>query len=412
MKKWFVLAAGLVLQTVLGGIYAWSEFAVALAADFGLSQASCGAIFGVTIAAFAVATIPAGWVLQKQGPGRTAIFGSALFMAGYLLASFSQGDFSVLLASFGLLIGIGTGFAYVCPLTVGMKWFPDNRGLITGVAVAGFGGGAILMSNVSEYLLLHAGYDLMGLFRFIGLVFGGMALLAASILAEPEADHQSEVSQNAFSALSDILTKNFALIFAGMFTGTFSGLLIIGNIKAMMLKAGLGELDATSAISLFAAGNILGRIAWGQLHDKFGSRRIILAAGSLLAASMAMLLTEMPGRMSLLVVPLIGTAFGGCFVIYAATVIEKFGADKFVRLYPVVFFAYGLAALVGPTLGGLIADRTGSFSYGILVAVVVVVLNLAVFARFFSESSDCCSDCAESDDSLHACPTCKKPRFA
>jgi OFA family oxalate/formate antiporter-like MFS transporter len=412
MKKWFVLAAGLALQAVLGGIYAWSEFAVSLVADFGLSQAQCGAIFGVTIAAFAASTIPAGRMLQRRGPRSTAVLGVLLFAAGYLSASFSQGNFGLLLASFGLLVGVGTGFAYVCPLTIGMKWFPDNRGLVTGVAVAGFGGGAILLSSVSEYLLLYAGYDVMSLFRFIALVFGGVALVSATAMVEPPCDHQCCDRQSTNSLLPDIMTKSFALIFLGMFTGTFAGLLVIGNLKAMMLKIGFGELDATLAISLFAAGNIFGRIMWGQLHDRLGSRITIIAANLLLAFSMAMLLLEMPGRMPLLLTPVVGAAFGGCFVIYAATVVERFGTTKFAGLYPVSFLAYGFAALIGPAMGGYVADRTGSFAHGILIAVVVVVVNTVVFAVNFSAKAEEQLECNEMVSSLEVCPGKKKPRFA
>lgn len=153
LKKWLVLGAGVVLQAVLGGIYAWSAFVPPLYEQAGLSKGQCGSIFGLAIATFAIAMIPAGKFLQRFGPRLTAAIGSILFGVGYLLASYSNGSFVGLLLSYGLVVGVGIGFGYVCPLTTGMKWFPDNKGLVTGVAVAGFGGGAIILSSVAEHLL-------------------------------------------------------------------------------------------------------------------------------------------------------------------------------------------------------------------------------------------------------------------
>src|SRR6056297_3235109 len=124
MKKWIVLAASVVLQLVLGGVYAWSVLGDALETDHGLTKGQTGLIFGVTIAVFTIVMIPAGRLLKKFGPRKLAAFGSILFAAGYLLASFSRGQFPLLVVGIGVLTGAGIGAGYVCPLTVGMKWFP------------------------------------------------------------------------------------------------------------------------------------------------------------------------------------------------------------------------------------------------------------------------------------------------
>ena len=153
MKRWVVLMAGVVLQTILGGVYAWSAFVPALTGEHGLSNGQCGMIFGVTIAVFSVVMIPGGRLLQTLGPRITAGIGALLFAAGYVVASFSGGDFWVLVLGIGCLTGAGIGAGYVCPLTVAMKWFPSNQGLVTGVAVAGCRGGATPPSSLPALAL-------------------------------------------------------------------------------------------------------------------------------------------------------------------------------------------------------------------------------------------------------------------
>lgn len=386
-QKWVVLAAGVVLQAVLGGIYAWSAFVPPLN-DAGLSKGQCGAIFGLTIAVFALAMIPAGKFMQRFGPRITAVIGSLLFTAGYMLASQSEGDFLALLLSYGLIVGTGIGFGYVCPLTTGMKWFPENRGLVTGVAVAGFGGGAIVLSSVAEYLLYSQNYSVFALFRFTGLVFGSLAFIASLFISEPPSTASQTAPEEKVSLLPNLLSRNFVLTFAAMFAGTFAGLLVIGNLKPMMLEFELTEFYATLSISLFALGNIIGRIFWGQVHDRFGSRTTILISLSFFFLSLLLLQLFKAGTMLLLATQLIGAGFGGCFVVYASTIVEKFGVKMFPRLYPLCFLGYGLAALIGPTVGGWLADNSGSFSSGINLSLATILLATILILVFFEGRVD------------------------
>lgn len=388
LKKWLVLGAGVVLQAVLGGIYAWSAFVPPLYEQAGLSKGQCGSIFGLAIATFAIAMIPAGKFLQRFGPRLTAAIGSILFGVGYLLASYSNGSFVGLLLSYGLVVGVGIGFGYVCPLTTGMKWFPDNKGLVTGVAVAGFGGGAIILSSVAEHLLYHSHFSIFEVFRFTGVVFGILALIASLFISEPERSAGAVETDGSISLKPNLMTGTFALSFLGMFAGTFAGLLIIGNLKPMMLDFGLNEFYATLTISLFAIGNIFGRIFWGQIHDRLGSRNTILISLGFFFVTMLALHVREAESALILATPLIGAGFGGCFVVYASTIVEKFGVKLFARMYPICFLGYGLAALTGPSIGGWLADRSGSFSDGINLSLATILLTIIVIFFSFDRGID------------------------
>lgn len=387
MKKWIVLSAGVISQTALGGIYAWSTFVPHFINTYGLTRLQCGLIFGVMIAVFTLATIPAGRFLIQFGPRLTAGIGAILFSSGYIVASFSGGSYALLIIGLGVVTGTGIGFGYVCPLTVGMKWFPDNRGMVTGVAVAGFGLGAILLASVADLLLVTM--DVLVVFRVIGIGLGGMAFTAAMFLADPPASTtKSDTGTKRASLRSYLFSPGFLLIWIGMFSGTFAGLLVSGNLKPIQLNLGLSEYHSALAIPLFAVGNTVGRLAWGRVHDQLGSRKtILLSLGALFFALLPPLFIT-DAAVLLAVSVLIGFGFGACFVVYASSVVDMFGVGYLPRLYPVVFIGYGLAALLGPPIGGWFADTFGSYSGALIVsAAVLLSVFVAVFAWLPSSRS-------------------------
>jgi OFA family oxalate/formate antiporter-like MFS transporter len=369
-NQWIVLAAGCLIQTVLGGIYAWSTFVPYLHKEYGLSSGQCGFIFGATILTFTSAMIFAGRVLVKKGPRFTASISAGLFMLGYLSASFSGGSFALLLLSLGGIVGCGIGFGYACPLSVGMKWFPEKKGLVTGVTVAGFGAGAILLSSIAEYFLLN-GTDVLAFFRGMGIVTGIILFAASLFLRDP-----SSIKSDATAALPDhsaVFSWPFYVNVIGIFAGTFAGLLIIGNLTPIVMNIGLSEKKAAVAVSVFAVGNGLGRIVWGKLFDHFHYKSIPLSLFSF-ALVAGVLLMPLSNGVLMPVVSLLGFCFGANFVLYASAVSRFFGAASFPRLYPVCFMAYGVAGIVGPGLGGFIADRTGSYRLPIYLCIAIVML--------------------------------------
>ncbi len=387
MTKWIVLCAGVALQMVLGGVYAWSEFVPALNETYGLSKSQCGLIFGATILTFTVVMIPAGRVLQRHGARVTAGIGAGLFALGYVLASLSQGEFWLLLLCLSGIAGAGIGFGYICPLTVAMKWFPNHKGLVTGVAVAGFGGGAVLVSSVAEYLLVSMSMDVLQAFRAIGIGSGLLAFVSALFMRQPATVSDATKDTAANGLVAGILrSRNYLLICLGMFCGTFAGLLVVGNLKPLALSLGLESASATLSISLFAVGNAAGRIGWGQIHDRIGSQRAILYSLLFLGLSLTpLLLTANPSAI-LATVLLVGIGFGGCFVVYASSMVELFGMRLFPQLYPFCFVGYGVAALIGPAVGGWIADATGGYGPAIMLSAVIVLMAAPAIWMLFNRA--------------------------
>ncbi|MFW5870102.1 MAG: MFS transporter [Candidatus Sumerlaeota bacterium] len=374
-NRWIVLAAGILIQTILGGIYAWSIFVPYLIDDYALSKGQCGTIFGLCIATFTLSMIAGGRLLSAKGPRLTALVGAVLFLSGYLVASASGGSFLLLLLGISILSGAGIGFGYVCPLTVGLQWFPNSKGLITGVSVAGFGGGAIVLSSLATHFL-DAGMDVLILFRWLAAIAGGLLILASLLLAVPW-----EIKKTATTnpILSEILTLPFLLCLFGIFMGTFSGLLVVGNLSPIALNAGLSVELAATSVSIFAVGNALGRIAWGFLFDRI--RYISIPASLACFALVLMVLAVSSNTMILLFCAgLLGFGFGANFVIYASALSNHFDIASFPRLYPVCFLGYGLAGVTGPGIGGFLADLTGNYQTALYLSAAMVAFAALVTA--------------------------------
>ena len=283
---------------ILGGICAWSEFVPLLKNEYGLTSSQCGLIFGATIAVFT--------------------------------------NFFLLFLSFSVITGAGIGFGYICPLTVCMQWFPDKKGLVTGVSVAGFGAGAILLSGVGEHLLVTRDMDVMHVFRFIALGSGAIALCSALLMREPPPDSHAisrKTTGGTTFPFKVLASRNFLLLCLGMFCGTFAGLLVVGNLKPIALSLGVGNSAATLAISVFALGNAIGRIGWGQVHDRVGSRLAIFLSLAFVGLSMLLFLLPPAPALVQAAVLFTGIGFGGCFVVYAASIVDQLGIDLFPRLY-------------------------------------------------------------------------------
>jgi OFA family oxalate/formate antiporter-like MFS transporter len=372
-NRWIILAAGILIQTILGGIYAWSVFVPSLVENYNIGGGQSGSIFGTCIAVFTVSMIFAGRLLSRKGPRLTAMIGAVFFGAGYLTASLSQGNFLVLMVGIGLLSGIGIGFGYVCPLTIGMQWFPKRKGLVSGLAVAGFGGGAILLSSVAA-ACLSQGMDVLVFFRWMGFCLGGTLIIASLLLASPDGQTKKAALQGDWEHMR---TAPFIISTLGIFSGTFAGLLVIGHLTPMAEQMGMSLLLAAESVSVFAIGNAIGRIAWGHGFDRIGVKAIPLSLGGFAAALILFSISRTPW-LFLLATGLLGFGFGANFVVYASNLSACFGTDAFPRLYPYCFLGYGIAGLTGPPLGGLLAEHTGSYLAPLLVSITILLAGTAL----------------------------------
>lgn len=366
MKRYHILVASVMMQLALGGVYAWSAFVPPLRVEYGLTGWQGGAIFGTTIMVFTVTLFLAGPYLPRIGPRRMATAGGLLYGAGYLVAGYSGGTWWGIGLGVGVLSGIGIGLGYICPLTTCVRWFPRYKGLVTGIAVAGFGGGALLLAEIVARQLA-AGYSPLALFRGIGWSLGGLIIVCAMTLSWPATDEQASASTTDDLAKRWSCDPRFWRMVAGMFGGTFGGLLVIGHLAPIALASGLSAEQAAWSVGSFSIGNAVGRIVWGGLHDRYG-RSAVTASMLFLAVALFSLWWVPTASVFVLLTLAAGFGFGACFVVFAAEVATCYGHPAVAVIYPKIFLAYGVAGVVGPPAGGALYDMTGGYFWPIALA--------------------------------------------
>jgi len=304
------------------------------------------------------------------------IISGILFFTGYLTAFFSNGRFLMLYTGIAILVGIATGFGYLASISVPVQWFPHKKGLITGIVSAGFGAGAIIISYFSNFLL-SKGFDVLQIFMITGIVYGSVIILA-SYSFQNHAEKNKEVDNKHYISFRNL---NFIRLFLGIFTGTFAGLLVIGNLKPIGLQHNIEADILIKGIALFSLTNFAGRLFWGFINDYIPGK--ILIPFSIMLIGLFTLFIghlRLNAILYLLFTGVIGFSFGANFVIYAKETAQLYGVDKLRRVYPYVFLGYGLAGILGPTAGGYLYDLSGNYrvsstiSFYLCIAVMVFII--------------------------------------
>src|SRR5580658_6650635 len=183
MNRWAIAAAGVILQIALGAVYAWSVFRIPLARQFGWSIPEITLTFTICIFVLGVAAFFGGLWMNRKGPRIVALTAAVLYGGGVFLAGFSADKLWWLYLSYGLIGGIGLGFGYIVPVAVLVKWFPDKRGLITGIAVGGFGAGALVTAPVATRLIQSVG--VLQTFAYLGVAYLVVTMATGSLMKNP-----------------------------------------------------------------------------------------------------------------------------------------------------------------------------------------------------------------------------------
>ncbi|KAF0238876.1 MAG: major facilitator superfamily [Prolixibacteraceae bacterium] len=381
MKKILTVLASFVVMLCIGSVYAWSIIASELIENYNFSAFQSQVIFGVLIAIFPVTMIFVGQLGKKINHKYFGYISGLLFFLGYFLASYSQGNFILILIGIGVLAGIATGFGYWVALTSPVQWFPEKKGLITGIAAAGFGLGAVFMSEVSQ-IMMSNGKNVLQLLNFVGILYGLIILTLSNFIFQKQ--NKSDNNEEHIKVSHFISSKIFRKLFLGVFLGTFAGLLIIGSLKIIGAQYNVSNQNLVLGVALFAVANFFGRLIWGFISDYFGASLTIFLA--LLFQSIAIIslnIFTLSDVLYLLIVVLIGFGFGGNFVLFAKETAQVFGVKNLGIVYPYIFIGYAIAGIAGPFSGGFLRDFSGSFFYAIILASFMSLAGSLLFLNHF-----------------------------
>ncbi|TFG10144.1 MFS transporter [Candidatus Thorarchaeota archaeon] len=408
-NRYLVMLGAIIVQLCLGTIYAWSEFqnALKLAASegglYGWLVLNTQWPFAAGLASFAVFMVFAGRWQDKVGPRKVATIGGVLLGLGYMLASLVDilaldeimGTLYLVL-TYGVIGGAGIGFAYVCPIAALVKWFPDKKGSVSGIAVAGFGGGALIFLYVEQYLIESAGGFIGQPFLILGIVYLIGVILGAQVLTTPPEgwvpegwtppETTADGSGKGVMPGEMIKTGTFWLLWLAFIFAATAGLMTLGNVKSAAAEVdplvellGLGALIG-GIMSIF---NAAGRIVWGAASDKLGRVMTMMLMFLILAIAMfgfayVVTLPQAEGMwMTVTVVAsIVGFCFGGNFALFPSATADYFGSKNVGKNYGVVFTAYGIAGVVGALVAGSFVDLTQSYFLAFVATGILAILAI------------------------------------
>ena len=380
--KYVILMASLLMQLCLGMTYSWSLFVKPLRQLLGISQAMAQLPLTLFYIAFPLTAVFAGSLLAKRGPRFCAVLGGFVFGCGWMLASLGMHSFAWTVLGIGLLGGMGVGFAYLVPIATCIQWFPERKGLVTGIAVAGFGGGSALVAKVGGYCMLTLAMGPCDLLWRLGVSALLVVCLAGAFMRRPpDSKRQTSVPMSVKSVLSD---RVFRLLYLAMVAGLAAGLAINGNLKELGPRNAAGS--GVTAIALFAIGNAVGRLVWGMLSDRFRVMSVIRLNLLLQAVVLLTVATfiKVCGGLSagafVVLACVAGFTYGGVLVLYAAATAQRYGVEHVGRVYGWMFSSNAPASFA-PMLAGLFYDRTGSFAMPLAGIAALALVAAALIAN-------------------------------
>jgi MFS family permease len=379
----------------LGTVYAWSVYTQPLQAAFGWTSTQATAPFSIAIFFLGVGAVIGGRWQDRAGPRRVALTGALLWGAGNLLAGLGTARFGAgwLYFTYGVMGGLGLGLGYVTPVAAVTKWFPDRRGLGSGLVVGGFGLGAFLYAHLLRSLPAFSGTPspasasaVLEAFTASGVAFAILGGAGALLLRDPPAPSPASAAEMPagydFTPGLMVRTPQFWAAFAMLFLNVTAGILFISNAVPIMREVtGTTLAVAAGVYGTIALANALGRFLWGAVSDRVG-RRAAFAAIYLLQIAVFLVV----GRFHSLwtVAPLFALVllcYGGGFGVMPSLVADWFGTRHLGVNYGWVLLAWSAAGVVGPGFVAAVKDRTGTYA-GALPA-TAVLLGVAVLLTIF-----------------------------
>jgi len=390
-RGWIVVGSGLGVNLMLGVLYAWGVISAALIDQLGWSATMTQMPYMVACAVFALSMVPGGRLQDRFGP-RPVIMAAALLagvgfvLSGYLLTPIG------LIIFFGVVFGFGMGMGYAAPTPAAVKWFaPEKRGVISGIVVSGFGLAPLYIAPLTNYLLGQ--YGLNQTFIIIGIGFFIMIITLAQFIKNPpdgyvvhpkvvdvknvapEKAATNNMTKRNYEWHEVLKTKQFYLLWIMFSFGTFAGLLIIGQLAKIGLEQA-GMANAYLLVAIYAIFNCSGRIGCGFLSDHLGRIKTLKLMFALQVVVYAFFVMLTSPLLLIIGVSVVGFTFGGMLSLFPSATADYYGIKHFGVNYGMLITAWGVGGVLGPLLGGLVRDLTGTYAISYAVASVLSALGI------------------------------------
>jgi OFA family oxalate/formate antiporter-like MFS transporter len=394
MNRWLLAASAVLFQLALGAVYAWSVFSKALqakASDFDLTKAEAALPFSVTIGMIFLGTYLGGRIQDKRGPRPVALAGGVLYSIGILLAGLAadRSQFWLLILGYGVIAGFGLGLGYIVPIAMLQKWFPDKRGLITGIAVGGFGFGAVVTSPVAQALVSADPQVPTRAFLTLGVAYLVMTLVGAAFFRNPEPGYKVTGTPRVAAGGREYTTgealrsPQWYLLTAVLCLNVTAGIALISVISSAATSvAGYTAAAAATLTGVMGLFNGGGRIFWGWLSERTG--RMAAFAAMLGLQGVCFLLLGHASQVAFFAIlsAVVYLCYGGGFGAMPATAGDFFGLRNAGAIYGLMVVAWSIGGVVGPLLAAaLISGDNYTTAFTVIGVMSLVAIALPLVTR-------------------------------
>jgi OFA family oxalate/formate antiporter-like MFS transporter len=384
-NRWLLAGGGVLMQLALGAVYAWSVFKIPLSKAYGWSGTDVTWAFSLAILVLGFAAFIGGLWMRRVGPRIVGLTSGFCYGAGVALSSLSGGNIWILWLSYGLLGGLGIGLGYIVPLATLVKWFPDRRGFITGLAVAGFGGGALITAPVAQKLIDSFGP--LTTLAILGICYLIMVVLGASIMRnppegwrppgwEPSVKQQDQLAAREYTLKEALSTWQWYALWATLFLNVIAGISIISQASPMAQEiSGVNAQIAAGMVGLISIANGIGRLAWAWLSDAIGRRNVFLIMFLLQAILFFILPSQREFTALASICFVVISCYGGGFGTMPAFAADFFGAKWVGSIYGLMLTAWGFGGVFGPLLIANIRQATGKYDLALVIIAVIMLVS-------------------------------------
>lgn len=395
MKKnrWLIALSAIAIHLSIGGAYAYSVYKLPIVTEMGWSETSVTVAFTIMMGLAGFAAALFGSLVEKMGPRKSAMVAAVLFGAGQAGAGLAIMMDSVVLywLTYGLLSGLGMGIGYIAPVSTLVKWFPDRRGLATGMAVLGFGSGSLLTAPIATNLMENVGisttYFILGTSYFILMILG------SSYIAPPEAGYMPEGMKNQVAsgkkvvkqdlaqmfAREAVKTKQFWMLWSMHLVNVTAGLMMISVASPMAQEVvGLSVTGAAAMVGVMGLFNGGGRLLWAAASDYIGRKNVFVIFFVIQVITFAVLPHTTNVILFQMFIFLVVSCYGGGFSNLPAYASDLFGTKQLGVIHGYLLTTWSLGGIFGPMLVNTVKNMTNSYIPVFYIFTVLIAISLLI----------------------------------
>ena len=397
--RWGLVIAALLLQLSLGAVYAWSVFSSALQAApaFRLSKPEATVPFEVAIGMIFIGTFLGGRIQDRRGPRTVAVIGAVVYGLGVIVASFARSadQLWLLTLGYGVLAGFGLGLAYIVPIAMLQKWFPDRRGLITGLAVGGFGFGAVITAPIAQALVRRNPDEPTAVFLPLGIAYLVFSVAGALFFRNPPEGYRvpgyaPSTSGKVVDSGRDytqgeaLRTWQWYALAAILTLAVLAGISLISQAAASFTDiAGYSAAAAAAAVGFLGLFNGAGRIVWAAVSGRIGRMPTFIAILALEGVCLLIIPHVSNGALFFLLAAVVYLCYGGAFGTMPATAGDFYGVKNAGGIYGLMLIGWSLGGVVGPLIAAALigGEKDYSAAYTTIGIIALVAIVLPVITR-------------------------------